>query len=155
MEITVLRYYDSGDATLGLLMINGVFSGAYTLEDEYRDVLGGKKVMGESRIPEGRYRIKLREFGGHHEKYTDRYSFHKGMLEVMDVPGFTDILIHTGNTEKHTMGCLLIGELPSSSETIRDSVKAYKKIYPQIAEAILSGEEVWINYTVVYKAMAA
>lgn len=155
MELGVYRYYDSGNATLGLFMIDGLFSGAYTLEDEYRDVLGGKKVMGESRIPEGRYRVKLREFGGHHERYTQKYDFHKGMLQVMDVPGFTDILIHTGNTEKHTMGCLLIGELPSSSETIRDSVKAYKKLYPKIAEAILVGEEVWITYTVIYKSMVA
>ncbi len=32
------------------------------------------------------------------------------MLHIQDVPGFTYILIHTGNTDEHTSGCLIVGE---------------------------------------------
>ena len=35
---------------------------------------------------------------------------HKGMLWVRDVPGFEYILIHTGNTDEHTAGCLIVGD---------------------------------------------
>ena len=30
--------------------------------------------------------------------------------QIMDVPGFTDILIHCGNTHEHTSGCILVGD---------------------------------------------
>lgn len=149
MTISVLRYNDTGDATLGLFLIDGKFYG-YTLEDEFRHVAAGEKVMHETRIPEGNYKIELRTFGGHHEKYSHRYDFHKGMLQIMDVPGFTDILIHTGNTDEHTSGCVLVGDLPTSRETIGHSVKCYSEIYPVILEAIERNEPVNIQVTRVY-----
>ena len=77
------------------------------LEDEYRD----GKVMGETCIPEGTYDVKPRTEGGFHNRYTAKYGdFHKGMLHVQDVPNFEFILIHTGNTDEHTAGRLLLGE---------------------------------------------
>lgn len=145
MNITVIRYNDTGDASLGLFLIDGEFQG-YTLEDEYR----ATKVMHETRIPSGTYKIALREYGGHHEKYKVKYAFHEGMLQIMDVPGFTDILIHTGNLESHTSGCILVGTLPTSESSIGSSVKAYKKIYPQILEAFKRNEPVLITVTQIY-----
>jgi hypothetical protein len=73
---------------------------------KHRDV----KVKGETRIPAGRYQVTLRTEGGFHSKYSEKYGeMHKGMLWVRDVPGFEYILIHTGNTDEHTAGCLLVG----------------------------------------------
>ena len=94
------------DATNGLLFIDGKFE-CYTLEDEYRTV----KVMHETCIPEGTYPIEFRTVGGFDAKYTKRYGadFHKGMLWIRGVPEFEYILIHTGNTDSHTSGCLLVG----------------------------------------------
>ena len=109
--------------------------------------------MGETRIPEGTYKITLRKVGGYHGRYAKKYgSFHKGMLWVRDVPGFEYILIHTGNTDEHTMGCLLVGDTQqqnitkSKSGFIGASNDAYKRIYPPIAEALERGDEVEISY---------
>lgn len=78
-------------------------------------------------------------------------SFHKGMLHVVNVPGFEYILIHTGNTDEHTAGCLLVGDSQENNVIIKDgfigkSTNAYKRIYPDIAKAILKGEDVTIEY---------
>ena len=120
----------------------------YTLEDEHRAL----KVKGETRIPAGTYNIQLRNEGGFHSRYTKKYpDIHRGMLHVVDVPGFEYILIHTGNTDEHTAGCLIVGDSQENNIILRDgfvgkSVNAYKRIYPDIAKAIERGDDVTIEY---------
>ena len=150
MELKVLRFSSQKDSTNGLLfdITNGYKFLAYTLEDEHRT----SKVRGETRVPAGTYEIKLRTVGGFHERYTRKYGkMHKGMLHIINVPGFEYILIHTGNTDEHTAGCLLVGDSQENNAIIKDgfigkSTNAYKRIYPIISEAIERGEKVIIKY---------
>ena len=141
MDLEVLRISSQKDSTNGLLFdVTGgkrVFL-CYTLEDEHRE----EKVAGETRIPEGTYKITLRKVGGFHSRYTNKYGeMHKGMLWVRDVPGFEYILIHTGNTDEHTAGCLIVGDSQQnnaikSNGFVGSSTQAYKRIYPPIADAL-------------------
>jgi len=149
MKLDVIRTQFGKDATNGLLFINGVFE-CYTLEDEVRDV----KVMSETAIPLGTYEIKFRNIGGFDTKYKARYgsTFHKGMLELQDVPNFKYILIHTGNTDEHTAGCLLLGETQQDLDKGKDgfvggSGDAYKKMYPKVRDALINREKVTIEYS--------
>ena len=151
MKLQVLRFSSQADSTSGLLFeINDLGKKflCYTLEDEARAL----KVKGETRIPAGVYSIELRKEGGFHGKYTKKYpNIHRGMLHIVDVPNFEYILIHTGNTDEHTAGCLIVGDSQENNGIIRDgfvgkSVNAYKRIYPNIAKAIEKGEEVTIEY---------
>lgn len=145
MKLEVIRYHTSDDYTLGMLLdvTEGRKFLCYTLEDEYRE----EKVMHETRIPAGTYKITLRTVGGFHGRYEKKYgSMHKGMLWVRDVPGFEYILIHTGNTDEHTSGCLLVGNSSDYKGFVGSSVNAYKRVYPSIAAALESGEEVTITY---------
>jgi len=151
MELEVLRFSSQKDSTNGLLFDK---TGGkreflcYTLEDEHRD----EKVMGETRVPSGTYKITLRKTGGFHGRYSKKYGeMHKGMLWVRDVPNFEYILIHTGNTDEHTAGCLIVGDsqqanFGDSNGFVGSSVNAYKRIYPKIAKALEEGEEVTITY---------
>jgi len=149
MKLQVLRFSSESDSTSGLLfdITEGVKFLAYTLEDERRD----EKVMKETRIPSGTYEVKLRTEGGHHNKYASRYgSMHKGMLWLQDVPNFKWILIHCGNTDEHTAGCLLVGDSQENNQIkengfIGSSSNAYKRIYPAIAQAV-ENEGVTIEY---------
>ncbi len=146
MELTVLRYASGTESTLGLLHINKKFA-CYTLEDEHRDV----KVKGETRIPVVRYQVKLRTEGSHNLRYKQKFpNFHKGMLHVTNVPNFKWILIHIGNDDDDTAGCLLVGDTSVSNINqdgrINNSTIAYKRIYPIIANEITSGRDVWITY---------
>ena len=78
-------------------------------------------------------------------------NFHIGMLHVLDVPKFDYILIHCGNTDEHTAGCLLVGDSQENNQITKNgfigkSTQAYKRIYPKIAKAIKNGECVTIEY---------
>ena len=152
MKITVKRFADNGDTTLGILYINGIFE-CFTVEDEERAV----KKKGETRVPNGKYNINLREEGGYHSKYKVKYGeIHKGMLCIHNAPNwkiikdgmeFQYILIHTGNTDEHTMGCLLVNDSVSGKTfTGSSSVDAYRDLYPKVAKALENGEEVTIEY---------
>ena len=151
MKLEILRFNSSDDFTSGMLFDvsnNKRKFLCYTLEDQAQT----QKVWGETRIPAGTYKIKLRKEGGFHGRYTTKYgSMHKGMLHVQDVPGFEYILIHTGNTDEHTDGCLLVGNTQTENIGTKDgfigaSVNAYKRIYPPIAKALEDDEEVEITY---------
>jgi len=151
MKLEVLRFSSENDSTNGLLfdVTDGRRFLCYTLEDEYRK----EKEYGETRVPAGTYNITLRTVGGFHGRYLKKYGeMHKGMLWVRDVPNFEYILIHTGNTDEHTAGCLIIGNsqqanFGSSNGFVGSSVDAYKRVYPPIAAALVAGEEVTITYT--------
>jgi len=138
MKITVNRFSDNGDATLSTVMIDGVFQ-CFGLEDEYRAV----KVMGETRIPAGVYKVGIRDVGGFHGRYTKRFAmypdFHKGMLQVLDVPGFDYILVHCGNTDDDTGGCLLVGNIAYGiKHTIGQSTDSYIQFYGKVIDAALT-----------------
>jgi len=154
MKLTVVRTQFGTDATNGILLVDGLFE-CYTLEDQYQAV----KVMHETCIPEGTYDIKFRTVGGFHSKYSERYgNAHYGMLHLQDVPNFTYILIHAGNTDEHTSGCLIVGETQQDLDISDDgfighSGKAYSKLYSKVAKELLLDKEVSIEYTTITKLL--
>ena len=151
MNLYVLRFSSQKDSTSGLLfnvVDNKLNFLCYTLEDEKRE----EKIAGETRIPEGEYEIRFRKEGGFHSKYKERFSeIHQGMLEVQDVPNFKYVLLHCGNTDEHTAGCLLLGDSQENNIIkpngwIGSSSQAYARVYPIIANELIKGNEVTIKY---------
>jgi hypothetical protein len=140
MMLKLHRFASLADATLGALYIDERFQ-CFSLEDEHRDI----KVKDETRIPKGFYGLTLRSEGAVHQKYKARYPEHRGMLWLKDVPGFEFIYIHTGNTDDHTSGCILVGDGASSAGEIDSSVIAYRRVYGLVSNAILAGEPVSIH----------
>jgi len=83
---------DQSQATIGVMLVDGkVF--CYTLEPPWRG--NGK----DSCIPVGSYECKKYSS----MKYPKSY-------EVLDVPKRTKILIHAGNIDDHSLGCILLGQ---------------------------------------------
>ena len=134
MKITVSRFLSDDDSTLSTVSVDGKFA-CFGLEDEYRS----EKVPKETRIPAGAYRVGLRTVGGFHNRYRRKFrSFHRGMLHVQDVPGFTHILIHVGNTDADTAGCLLVGTGATARVgdiSVQSSVEAYRRLYQEVMNA--------------------
>ncbi|MCT4648136.1 MAG: DUF5675 family protein, partial [Carboxylicivirga sp.] len=144
MKLTLLRYQTQLDSTSGLLFLDNQFI-CYTLEDQYQT----EKVPGETCIPKGTYPIVLRKEGRSHTRYAKRFpGFHQGMLYVKDVPGFQWILIHIGNTDDDTAGCILVGngvQGEADQSRLINSTRAYQFLYPKVSEALLNGETVWLD----------
>lgn len=138
MKITVNRYKHDDDATLGNLSLDGR---AYckTLEDQPQF---GPKVQDETRIPAGTYKVGLRDAGGMTAKYRARFpDIHRGMLHILDVPGFVWVYIHIGNTDDHTAGCILVGYTCDETHmTIGQSAHAYEGLYKDVVDAAAAGD---------------
>ena len=145
MHLHLMRISTSSESTTGALFIDGVYE-CFTLEDTKRI----KKLHGETRIPDGRYEMALRNAGGLTQKYAARYgNMHRGMLWVQDVPDFKWVYIHTGNKRGHTEGCILVGDSLNNNQIGDGFVSrprdAYQRIYPKIAAAIEGGEKVTLR----------
>lgn len=95
----------------------------YTLEPTWRDLKSEKKVMGQTAIPEGKYRIRM----------SPSQKFHRMMPYLMDVPNFTGVMIHPGNKVEDTKGCILVGERDKPN-TLKDSRKTFERLYNTLFE---------------------
>jgi hypothetical protein len=96
MKLTLKRLWPSFSCVIGELYVDGVFE-AFSLEDTVRP--DGTKIPGKTAIPEGTYRLIL----------SESRRFCRELPLLLDVPGFTGIRIHAGNTCEDTEGCILVG----------------------------------------------
>jgi hypothetical protein len=115
MKLKVNRYLFDKNFTMGKLYIDDILI-CDTLEDTYRgDNLTNTKIYGKTCIPCGTYEIKL----------TQSPRFKTILPELLKVPFFTGIRIHSGNTAEHTDGCILVGRkekdglISNSKDTLR------------------------------------
>lgn len=107
------------EKTIGDLSIDG-FLYCNTLEDTVRPP--GVKIPGQTAIPAGRYEVRL--------TYSQR--FKQVMPQLMNVPGFDGIRIHSGNTDKDTAGCLLVGKYDPDSDTLVNSLDTYNDLMDEL-----------------------
>lgn len=133
MKIEVNRIFKASNYTIGELSVNNNYV-CDTLEDKVR--VDGEKVYAETAIPTGTYTLVL--------SYSNR--FKKVMPEILNVPNFSGIRIHCGNSSKDTEGCLLVGKWDGKTENwISDSKSSYNKLYPLLEEAFNKKENITIT----------
>ena len=133
MKIEVNRIFKASNYTIGELSVNNNYV-CDTLEDKVR--VDGEKVYAETAIPTGAYTLVL--------SYSNR--FKKVMPEILNVPNFSGIRIHCGNSSKDTEGCLLVGKWDGKTENwISDSKNSYNKLYPLLEEAFNKKENITIT----------
>lgn len=134
MTLRLIREPSINGATLGSLYIDG-HRYCETLEDEIREQPGVPvaqwKVQDKTAIPAGRYRVAL-AMSPH---------FKMVLPHLLDVPGFSGILIHGGNTAIDTRGCLLVGRVRWPPDRISDCAPARDQLISQIGKA----DECWIT----------
>ena len=129
MHLRVIREPSTVAATMGILLIDGVFT-CWTLEDVVREV----KIPGETAIPAGRYAVRL--------SLSQR--FQKLLPEVLAVPGFTGIRIHAGNTQADTHGCVLVGRV-RAVDRVEESKLALMHVMEQLRRATTAGDPITIT----------
>lgn len=135
MKLTLKRIALRPTYTIGKLYIDDVYF-CDTIEDTVRDTNksgkfdnGEQKIKGKTAIPYGTYEIKW-TYSPRFKKYTP---------QLMNVPSFEGIRIHSGNTSADTEGCLILGKNKQVGKVLnsRDTIN---KFYPIIKEACSNGK---------------
>ena len=70
--------------------------------------------------------------------------FKRELPRLLNVPNFEGILIHRGNTDKDSAGCLLLGENKVKGKVI-NSTPYEQKLVSILKEIQNKGEEIWIT----------
>lgn len=131
MKLLLRRIAKKDTYTIGRLYIDDVYF-CDTLEDKDRGLTQSMqpsqiqkiKVYGKTAIPVGEYSIAI--------TYSNR--FKKLMPLIKDVPGFSGIRIHVGNTDKDSNGCILVGKNKIVGKVV-ESKNTYQKLYQILSEA--------------------
>lgn len=140
MKLLLKRDEFHDDCTIGQLFVDGEFE-CYTLEDVVRD---GPKIPRETAIPTGTYEVILNE--------SPR--FKKILPRLVDVPGFTGILIHGGNGPEDTSGCILVGdEIVNGRIKGGTSTPAISRLMSAMLTVLLKNEEISIEIQEVRSAV--
>lgn len=133
MKILLKRIARKDNYTIGNLYIGNVFF-CNTLEDKDRGLTSQmsiseielKKVYGKTAIPTGTYKIDMTTVS---PKFKDRVwaKPYKGILpRLIDVKGYSGVLIHVGNDPEATSGCILVGENRIKGKVINSTAKFYE-----------------------------
>ena len=152
IKLQLKRIFKGSTYTIGKLYVNGEYF-CDTLEDTDRGLddsmsvakIKSLKKSGITAIPSGTYDVTL-------DVYSPKFgpkSFYKetcnGKLpRLLNVKGFDGILIHAGNTDKDTSGCLLVG-VNSEVGKVLNSQDTFRKLYKLLQEGKNRGEKITIK----------
>ena len=148
MKLTLKRVFKGPQYTIGKLFINGVYE-CDTLEDQDRGLtsqmsleeIKAKKVYGVTAIPTGTYSINMTTVS---PKFKDRAwaKPYKGILPRLEnVKGYEGVLIHVGNDQEATSGCILVGENRIKGKVI-NSTACFYALMTVLLKAKEAGEDI-------------
>lgn len=135
MKLILKRDIFSPEFTMGKLTYNG--TQIFTCEDTLRgqgdaSTVSEWKRSGITCIPYGTYKVII--------SFSQR--FQKPLPLLLDVPGFSGVRIHSGNTPADTEGCILVGT-GRSNGSITNSRLAFTGLFEALEAA--GGENVTIE----------
>lgn len=113
-----------------------------TLEDAVRE----SKIYGKTAIPCGKYPIDMNTVS---PKFKDRVWAKPYMGKIprlVNVPGYTGVLIHVGNTAEDTSGCLLVGKNKEKGRLTDSTITFMSLMEKHLLPAKRRGEQVTIDY---------
>lgn len=132
MKLILQRSRAGDGCTIGALFVDGM-EGCFTCEDVVREIPGTPvsawKVAGETAIPAGTYQIII----------TPSVRFKRDLPLLVNVPGFSGVRIHPGNTAADTEGCILVGTRVGVNAVLESRI-AFAALFDKIHVALDAGE---------------
>lgn len=133
MKLTLNRKFKGPAYTIGTLSIDGHFF-CNTIEDTIRALPAvcpntpkgrsctcKEKIYAKTAIPSGTYKVTL--------QYSPKYK--KKMPYLHDVPHFLGIMIHSGNTEVDSAGCIIVGKNTVKGKVL-ESRATFQRLYTML-----------------------
>lgn len=145
MKLTLKRRWIGPRAIIGELFVDDeIKRQCVTLEDLDRSgsdkiLQKNEKIDGETCIPSGTYQVVL--------DHSTRFG--RILPRLLNVPNFSGIRIHNGNTDKDTHGCVLVGRIPINASAIGESKLALEELMALLDSANKHGK---IFITIEYGA---
>lgn len=130
MRLTLMRIANRPTYCIGKLYIDGQYF-CDTLEDTDRGLddrmaesdIKQLKVYGETAIPSGIYPVTI----------TYSTKFKKNLPLISNVKGYSGIRIHSGNTAKDTLGCILVGKNKEVGKVLESRV-TFNALYKRLVQ---------------------
>ena len=137
MNIKLVRKFQREGFIDGKLYINNGFE-CYTVE--YIDILlenSVVKVQNQTTIPKGIYPITI----------SMSTRFKKFLIEVLNVPQFEGVRIHSGNSSEDTDGCIIVGSINARDDDdwVGGSHLAYERLHTKVKKALSDGEKITLE----------
>lgn len=138
IKLTLNRIAKKDHYTIGKLYVNGTFI-CNTLEDKDRgltqsmslDEIKSKKVYGETAIPSGTYKVDMNTVSSRFKDRSWAKPYGGKLPRLIDVPGYQGVLIHVGNTDADSLGCILTGKNDVVGK-VTNSVTYFKKLMTEL-----------------------
>lgn len=154
MEIRVRRIALKGTYTIGKMYIDGTYF-CDVLEDKVRDLNkngefdnGEVKIANHTAIPYGTYEItmdvrstKFSDF----EKYPWAKEYDGYLPRLTNVPLFVGVLLHVGNSDVDSSGCLLVGENKVVGKVLNSTTTFRRLMNEYLIPAKNRGENIYIT----------
>ena len=113
INLRLERTYKGVSYTIGKLYLNGKYL-CDTLEDTDRGLkdtmpteeIEKIKVYGKTAIPTGTYKVDMNTVSPKFKDRTWAKPYSGKLPRLLDVKGYSGVLIHVGNKPEDTLGCL-------------------------------------------------
>lgn len=151
MELLLKRIAKKEDYTIGNLYVDNVFF-CNSLEDTDRGLhetqslleIQNKKVYGKTAIPYGTYKIDMDTVSPKFQNRAWAKPYNGKLPRLIDVKGYSGVLIHVGNKPEDTLGCILCGENKVKGQVINSTATFYG-LMAALLKAHKAGEEICIT----------
>ena len=152
MKLKIDRRWKKATYTIGILFVDGVRF-CETLEDTDRGLkqtdteasILNRKIYSLTAIPTGTYEVSMNIVSPKYAAIKSWRDFNGGkMPRIMDVKGFSGVLIHTGNSALDTYGCVLVGENKKVGRLL-NSRRTFEKLYRKMKAAADRKEKITLD----------
>lgn len=156
MKVELKRVFNCPTYCIGHLYVDGKYV-CDTIEDTDRGLSQGmplaevikRKVKHQTAIPTGSFPVVMNIVSNTFKKKNYYMKYCRGkMPRILSVPGFDGILIHRGNDQNSSSGCLIVGYNKVKGKVV-ESQAAFEKLYEILASA---KDSISITITRTYKA---
>lgn len=157
MKISLKRIYTNNQYTIGHIYVDGTYI-CDSIEDADRGLkdsmtleeIRSKKIKDKTAIPQGNYKVTMNVISPRFSKKKYYKDFCGGRLpRITSVKGFDGVLIHIGNTDKDSSGCLIVGYNKEKGKVL-NSKQAFEKLYRMLDSANRNGEKIDIKIYSTY-----
>ena len=152
MELTLERRWKKEKYTIGTMLVNGVYF-SETCEDKDRGLrqdmplneIRRKKVYGKTAIPTGTYVIDMDTVS---PKFCNRAwakPYNGKVPRLVNVPGYSGVLIHPFNTAEDSYGCIAVGENKEKGKVLNSTAYFRKLMDEHLIPAHKRGEKITLK----------